>query len=174
MKMQLTYGIYEDEIEPVLAAVRSQRPLAEIEAMPCPCCRARISVSFFPEGDGFQIFCSGEPLHMSTYQKIAEPPAWWKERIVDTGPITFYWRGDSSVANDGRLGMPVSGYDADGNHWSGAMTLRPDQPDYLLWRWIIGQGDRYKRLISDKDLASIREEYHRIAAPGAVADRARE
>ncbi len=34
MKMDLTYGIYEDEIEPVLAAIRCHRPLAEIKSVP--------------------------------------------------------------------------------------------------------------------------------------------
>ncbi len=119
MKMEFTYGIYEGEIEPALATVRSQRPLAEIEAMPCPCCGARLSISFSSEGHGFQVFCSGEPLHMSKFQEIAQPPAWWRERSADTDPITFYWRVDSSLASDGRLGMPVSGYDAACNHWSG-------------------------------------------------------
>jgi hypothetical protein len=162
MKMELTFGIYEDEIEPVLAAVWSRRPLAEIEALPCPCCGARLTVSFAPAGNAFQVFCSGEPLHLSRFQAIAQPPTWWTERIADTSPITFYWRVHSGVADDGRLGMPVSGYNADGCHWNGAMTVSPDQPDYLLWRWIIAQGDRYKPLISDRDLESIREEYLRF------------
>ncbi len=163
MKMDLTYGIYEDEIEPVLAAIRFHRPLAEIEALPCPCCGARMSVSLAPQGDGFLVYCAGEPLHMSKFQEIAQPPPWWRERIWDTGPVTIYWRKDSSIASDGTLGMPVSGRDAEGCLWSGAITLRPGEKNYELWRWIIGQGDRYKAILSDKDLESIRQEYHRSA-----------
>jgi hypothetical protein len=153
-----------------LAAVRAQRPLVEIEAMSCPCCGSRISVRFSPKGDGFHVACCGEPPHLSTYQEVTKLPAWWEERIVETGPITFYWHKDSQFGNDGRLEMPASGYDGNSCHWSGRMILRPGQPDYLLWRWVIGQGDRYKPLISDKDLEAIREEFRQIADPGPAPE----
>jgi hypothetical protein len=163
MKMQYTYGIYESEIDEVLAAVRSHESLSAIESIPCPCCGARIAVQFAPEGNGFQVNCAGEPLHISTYQEISNPPPWWKERIWETGPVTFYWREWSAFAADGTLEMKVSGYDEDGSHWTGAMDVRPDQPDYSLWRWIIEQGDRFKTLLSDKDIEPIREEYRRTS-----------
>ncbi len=174
MKTDLTYGIYEGEIEPVLAAVRSQRPLAEIEAMPCPCCGARISVEFSPAGNWFQVYCLGEPLHISTHQEADQPPTWWKERVGKAEPITFYWQRDHGFADDGRLEMPASGYDAEGCHWSGRMIVRPDQADYPLWRWIVSQGDRYKALISDKDLETIREEFRCLAQPGTAAEQPRD
>ena len=81
--------------------------------------------------------------------------------------VTIYWRKDSSIASDGTLGMPVSGRDAEGCLWSDAITLRPGEKNYELWRWIIGQGDRYKAILSDKDLESIRQEYHRSAEGAA-------
>ncbi len=132
-----------------------------------------MSVSFAPEGDGFLVYCGGEPLHMSKFQEIAQPPPWWRERIWDTGPVTIYWRKDSSIASDGTLGMPVSGRDAEGCLWSGAMTLRPSEKDYGLWRWIIRHGDRYKAILSDKALESIRQEHHRSAeGAGSASSRA--
>jgi hypothetical protein len=85
---------------------------------------------------------------------------------VERGPITIYWRKDSSFASDGRLEMPASGSDADGCLWSGRMIVRPDQTDYPLWCWIVGQGDRYKPLLSDRDLEAIREEFRQRAQSG--------
>jgi hypothetical protein len=159
--MQHTYGIYEGEVDSVIADVRSHLPLEAVEATPCPYCRARIAVHFDPEGHGFQIACSGDPPHISTYQEITDPPAWWKQRACDPGPVTFYWRGWSWFEDDGTLQMKVSGYDEQGNHWTGAMRLRSDETDYPLWQWIIRQGEYFNALISDEDLQAIREEYHR-------------
>jgi hypothetical protein len=159
MKMNFGFGVYEDEIEPVLAAVRCHRPLAEIQALACPCCGARMEVWFSPEGGHFHVGCTGELPHLSQSQKIAQPPDWWQQRIADTGPITFYWQKDSCFADDGRLEMPASGYDADGNHWSGRMVRKPDHADYPLWCWIVGQKGRYKPLISDRDLEAIRKDF---------------
>ena len=159
MKMQETYGIFESEIDDVLAAVRSHRPLAEIETIPCPCCGAKITVEFSPEGNGFQVQCAGDPPHLSTHQEIINPPSWWKERIWKTGAITFYWREWSAFSGDGTLEMKMSGGDEDGSHWTGVMQLRTNHPDYPLWCWIIEQGNRFKTLISDEDLEVIREEY---------------
>lgn len=161
MKMQSTYGIYENEIDNVLDAVRSHASLSAIEAIPCPCCGARIAVEFAKEGSSFQINCSGEPPHFSMCQEICNPPPWWKERVSETRSVIFYWRENSVFAADGTLSMKVSGYDEDGSHWTGDMELLPNQPDYLLWRWILVQGDRFKTLLSDKDLEPIREEFRR-------------
>jgi hypothetical protein len=174
MKMQFAYGIYEGEIEGVLAAVRAHRPLSEIEGILCPCCGAGIVVQFSPEGNGFQVNCCGSPPHLSTYQEITTPPPWWKERICETGPITFYWREWSRFTEGGSLEMKVSGYEADGSHWTGALTLEPNQTDYMLWRWIISQGDRFKPLLSDKDLEAIRQEYRRSGGSEARANGRRE
>ncbi len=113
------------------------------------------------EGNGFQVDCSGEPPHFSTYQKICNPPPWWRERVCETGATTFYWREWAAIADDGTLQMKVSGYDEEGSHWTGAMDLPPDHRDYSLWMWILEQGDRFKTLLSDEELESIREEYRR-------------
>jgi hypothetical protein len=150
-------GIFEKEIEPILAAVRSHRRLSEVEAMPCPACGAKISVHFSREGRDFNVYCAGEQLHFSRYEEITNPPAWWKERIEDSRPVTFYWRADSRFVENGTLNMPASGYLEDGSHWNGAMTVPSDHADYRLWQWIIAQGDRFKPLISDNDLTAIRE-----------------
>lgn len=159
MKMQHTYGIYEDEIEPVVAAVRSHRSLAEIEAMPCPCCGAGLSVTFSSEGIGYTVSCKGEPMHMSVYQEIANPPPWWKKCVVEPYSTTFCWLDWHQFSEDGTLKMNLSGYGMDNNHWSGEMTLRPDEEDYPLWKWILSQRDRFKELLTDKDLEVLRAEY---------------
>jgi hypothetical protein len=163
MKMYYTYGLYEDEIEQVLALVRLHEPLAKIEATPCPCCGAPISITFWPEGDGFQVACSGSPPHFSTYQEIAIPPAWWTERIGDFGPTTFYWHEWSRYREDGTLEMKASGYAEDGSHWTGQVEIPPDHADYPLWKWILEQVGRYEPIISEKDLELIREESLRSA-----------
>jgi hypothetical protein len=158
VKMQLTYGIYEAEIEPVLARVRLHHPLSEIEATSCPCCGAKITVQFSPDGDGFMVACSGEPPHFSVHQDIDNPPAWWRERIAESGPITFYWHEWSGFREDGTLEMKASGTD-DGTHWTGCVEVSPTDVDYPLWKWILERRGRYKALISDKDLERIREEF---------------
>jgi hypothetical protein len=161
VKTHDTYGIYEGEIDRVLALVRSHEPLAKIEAIPCPCCRAPIAITFWPYGEGFQVSCSGSPPHFSTYQEIALPPAWWKQRIGDFRPITFYWREWGRYREDGTLEMKASGYDGEGAHWTGHVEIPRHHADYRLWKWILEQSGRFKDHISCRDLEVIREEFLR-------------
>ena len=77
------YGIFSDEADHLIALVYQHRPLHEIERIVCSKCGAPIQVGFWPDGGGFIIQCAGKPPHMSRYQAIASPPAWWRERIVE-------------------------------------------------------------------------------------------
>ena len=161
MKTYDTYGIYDGEIDRVLALVRSHEPLAKIEAIPCPCCGAPIAITFWPEGEGFQVICSGDPPHFSTYQEISTPPPWWKARVGDFDPVTFYWPEWSRCRDDGTLEMTASGYEEAGVHWTGHVEIAPHHADYGLWKWILEQGGRFNGLISCRDLGVIREEFLR-------------
>lgn len=156
--MKGTTGFLDDrDIKLVLASIFAHRALPEVEAMPCPCCDATITVQFSPEGDRFQINCLGERCHTSIPHVIVHPPGWWKERVWEA-ESTFYWRDWHSFAEDGTLEIKASVYNEEG-HLSCVFTFRPDDPDYELWLWIIGQGDRFKEIISDAELEAIREEY---------------
>lgn len=78
-----SYGIFEGEIDPVIRRIRRHEDVATIEAIPCPCCGARIRITFWPGGRAFQVLCSGGPPHLSVLQVIGEPPPWWTERVVE-------------------------------------------------------------------------------------------
>ena len=77
------YGIYEDEIEPLLSRVRRHDDLAAIEGTPCPACGAALRIVIYPDGRFFQVLCAGKPPHMSTLQHLDSPPPWWAERVVE-------------------------------------------------------------------------------------------
>ena len=161
MKMQSTYGIYEDEIDSVVSLVRMHRPLAEIKDTPCPCCGAPLGVDFAADGKGFSIACNGKPLHLSTYQQIERPPAWWQECVNQPEEVTFYWKDTATFEADGSINLHVSGYSIDGTHWSGSAQIKPSDSDAALWRWIIKNSNRFDSLISDRDLPAIREDFVR-------------
>ena len=78
VKMQYTYGIFDDEADHLIELVRRHAPLAQIQAAGCPARGAALSVAFAEDGRGFSIACEGKPLHLSTYQEIAGPPPWWR------------------------------------------------------------------------------------------------
>src|SRR5262245_10507220 len=101
MKMQHSYGIFEEEIEPLLALVFAHAPLDVVESVPCPCCGAHITAQFSREGDEFKVACDGEPPHWSTNQRIPLPPPWWQERIPKFEPVTYYWTKLCGFREDG-------------------------------------------------------------------------
>src|SRR4051812_30070914 len=117
MQMQHTYGIFDNEANHLVELVRSHAPLEHIRAAGCPACGAAISVEFAEDGRGFSISCAGNPLHISTYQDIADPPPWWRECLVEATDTTWYWRADHSFDAQGNLSMPFSGWNADGVRW---------------------------------------------------------
>src|SRR5215211_2705805 len=105
MKMQHTYGIFQEEIEPLLALVFAHEPLDVIESVPCPCCGANITVGFSDDGGHFQVSCKGNPPHWSVLQPIPLPPPWWQERVQKFEPVTYYWTQLCCFREDGTLEM---------------------------------------------------------------------
>ena len=77
------YGIFSDEADDVIALVRDHHQLAEIEAHRCPKCCASLRVGYYPDGEGFYIHCSGAIMHSTQYQQLLQPPAWWRERVIE-------------------------------------------------------------------------------------------
>lgn len=77
------YGVFSDEMNIVIELVRSHEPLQIVEGHLCPKCDSQVRVGFYPDGKGFIIRCEGEVPHMTQYQALDTPPAWWKERVVE-------------------------------------------------------------------------------------------
>jgi hypothetical protein len=158
------YGIFDDEVDPIIDMVRSHAPLEEIRAGQCPTCGAPIAVEFSELGDGFQIYCKGKPLHLSKWQEITDPPTWWPECVTSARDCTYHWREWHSFDEAGILTMKVSGYRADGCHWSGQLECSPDHVDYEFWCWVLLESGCSSDLINDEELVDLRERFARIAA----------
>lgn len=161
MKMQHTYGIFDDEADHLIELVRRHAPLAQIQAAGCPACGAALTVTFAEDGRGFSIACEGQPLHISTYQEIAEPPPWWRECVVEPTDQTWYWRLSHSFDAIGNLSMPMSGWQADGVRWSGGFTCPVGHPDHKFWRWVLSDSGCTLDLIGDTELADLRTRFAR-------------
>ncbi len=159
-----THTVFDDEIQPVLELVRQHRPLAEIEASLCPECGLPMRVWFDKEGTIFGLHCTAESRweHYSKPQRIASPPFWWRERIADTEPVTFYWPRMSEIASDGTITMRATGYNKEG-HWTGVCRFPPDVSDYRFWCWVIEHRNRWPDFFSDRDLPRLREEFTNAA-----------
>ena len=163
MKMQRAYGVFDDEADGIIDLVRRHAQLAEIRGAECPVCGAAMTVDFAETGDGFQVFCQGTPLHLSKHQDIANPPPWWRECVVPATDSTWYWRMAHSFDTAGNLAMPVSGYLADGAHWSGRMECPADHPDHAFWRWLLTVSGCTSDLIGEAELAELRARFARTA-----------
>jgi hypothetical protein len=159
MKMQHTYGIFDNEADLIIDLVRDHAPLAEIRGTRCPACGSAIAVEFAEGGAGFQVYCAGNPLHISTYQDIAVPPPWWRECVPPPTDSTWYWREWRSFDADGKLTMKVSGCQADGVHWSGQLECAPGDPDHAFWTWVLSQSGCTSDLISEAELVELRRRF---------------
>jgi hypothetical protein len=157
--MQHTYGIFDDEADPIIDLVRRHAPLAQVRGTECPACGSTMSVEFDESGAGFQVYCDGDPLHISTYQAIADPPPWWRECVIPPTDHTFYWREVHSFDADGKLTMYASGVRADGVHWSGQFTCAPGDPDHAFWRWVLLQSGCTSDLINEAEVAELRARF---------------
>jgi len=161
--MQHTYGIFETEADHLIELVRRHAPFAQIRAAGCPVCAAAISVTFAADGRGFTTACEGTPLHISTYQDIAEPPSWWRECVVEPTDLTWYWREWHSFDVTGKLTMKVSGWQADDIRWSGQLECAPDDPDYAFWKWVLLQSGCTSDLIDETEVAELRARFAQAA-----------
>src|SRR5262245_42996742 len=121
MKMQFTYGIFDNEADHIIDLVRHHAPLAQIRGTGCPVCGSPMTVEFADSGNGFHVHCEGKPLHLSTYQDVADPPPWWPECVIPATDSTWYWREWHVFDRAGKLTIKTSGYEADGTHWSGQL-----------------------------------------------------
>jgi len=164
MTIRTNTGMFGDEIQPILEFVRQHRPLADVEATPCPECGASMRVWFDTEGTVFGLHCTAESgwVHYSSAERLSSAPSWWRERIADTNPITFYWPTMSEVALDGTITMRATGYDEEA-HWTGVRHFAPDTSDYLFWRWVVEHRSRWPQFFSDRDLPKLREEFTNAA-----------
>ena len=76
-------NMFGGELEPFLSRIRRHEDLADVDAVPRPCCGARLRVFFYPDGQSFQVLCDGSAMHLSVLQDIDDPPNWWKERVAE-------------------------------------------------------------------------------------------
>ena len=88
------YSVYSDEVDYLIVLVHQHHPLGDIERSTCPKCGASVRVGFWPDGRGFLLQCAGKPFHMSTYQAITSPPAWWRQRVIE---VTDYLYAHAKV-----------------------------------------------------------------------------
>jgi hypothetical protein len=172
--MQHTYGIFDDEADHIIGLVRRHAPLAQVRGTRCPACGAPMAVEFDERGAGFEVYCEGHPLHISTYQDIAGPPPWWRECVTPPTDSTWYWREWHSFDADGGLTIKVSGWRADGARWSGQLECASGDPDYAFWRWVLFQSGCTSDLIDDAELAELRARFAKTAEPNAPPDRPRD
>ena len=157
--MQTTYGIFDNEADHIIAMVRDHAPLDDIVATPCPACGANMVVEFTEDGLGFSLNCKGEPLHLTKYVQIEDPPPWWEQCYEEPTDTTWYWREWHSYDDDGTLRMKISGWKADGVRWSGTFECPRDHADYDLWRWILSESGCTNNLVSDTDLDELRAQF---------------
>ena len=159
MKMQHTYGIFDDEADHIIDLVRRHAPLAQVRSAGCPACGAAMTVEFDASSTWFQVCCEGKPLHISKHQDIAAPPPWWRECVIPPTDSTFYWRETASFAASGKLTMNASGVRADGVHWTGVFECAPGHSDYPFWKWVLSQSGCTSDLITDSELAKLRARF---------------
>ncbi|MBI1247771.1 hypothetical protein GC197_07965 [bacterium] len=159
MKMETFYGVYDNEADQIIAMVYAHAPLEAITNTFCPACETKMKVNFNEDGTRFNVTCSGEPLHLSIVQEIEVPPAWWRSCYEEPRDVTYYWLRMHAYREDGKLEMTISGWEANGTRWSGAMECSPGHPDYALWQWVLTDSGCNKDLISDKDLAELRAQF---------------
>jgi hypothetical protein len=163
MKMQHTYGIFDDEADHIIDLVRRHAPLAQIRGTGCPACGSPMAVEFVECGNGFQIYCEGKPLHISTHRDIADPPPWWLECVIPPTDSTWYWREWHTFNEGGKLTMKISGWRADGVRWSGQLECGPGELDYEFWRWVLFQSGCTSDLIDEAEVAELRARFARGA-----------
>jgi hypothetical protein len=156
MKMQSTYGVFDEEADHIIALVHQHAPLAEVLNTPCPACGSGMVVSFNDDGTGFSLHCGGDPLHITKHQDVADPPNWWRECYEEPTDTSWYWRKWHSYDDAGTLHLKTSGWRADDVRWSGELECTSEHPDYDLWRWILNESGCTKDLISDTDLHELR------------------
>ncbi|HLJ94835.1 MAG TPA: hypothetical protein VKU02_16785 [Gemmataceae bacterium] len=161
MKMQHTYGIFDDEANHIIDLVRRHAPLAQIRGTACPVCGSPMAVEFMDDGNGFQVYCEGSPLHISKHQDITEPPPWWPQCVIPPTDSTWYWREWHSFDGSGNLTMKVSGWRADGGRWSGQLECATGDPDYAFWRWVLLQSGCTSDRITETELAELRARFAR-------------
>jgi hypothetical protein len=148
--------VYGHEIKTVVDMVYGHRPLDEIEAFPCPRCGHKLSLVFFTDGSFFYIQCAG--CKMSKRENIPTPPDWWRQRVGDFGPVTYFYPRMSGIASDGTISMRVVWWNDEGVG-NGIQIIRPDSQDYTFWQWIVAQHIRWPRSFSDRELPRLREEF---------------
>jgi hypothetical protein len=87
-------------------------------------------------------------------------PEDWDE-FTASDAISWYrphWHG---LDTDGTLHVKASGWQG-GSHWTGELAIKPAQPDYKFWRWLVAQKE-YHRLVEESELPAIREQWLRQA-----------
>ena len=159
MRMSHTYGIFDDEADPIIDLVRSHAPLEEIQRAGCPACGSAIRVTFSDDGQCFSIGCSGKPLHMSRGVDIGSPPSWWRECVPEQQDQSWVWRDWYSFDDDGTLSVQASGWQADGTRWSGALVLPRDHADHAFWKWVVLESGCDSDLIDDAEVEQLKARF---------------
>ncbi len=108
-----------------------------------------MAVEFTDGGNGFQVYCDGNPLHISKHQDITDPTPLWPECVFPPTDSTWYWREWHSFDGRRNLTMKVSGWRPDGVRWSGQLECPTSDPDHAFWKWVLLQSGYTSDLISE-------------------------
>jgi hypothetical protein len=137
--------------------------IEDIESIPCPYCRALLTVRFEADGKWFFVLCTNKKSgHHSPREFISTPPAGWEshvERELLPGEEQRYYRLYHSYVDEiGTIRVRTSWWTSDG-HACGYTEIATDAENASLWRWILSGTHRNDGVISEEDLESLREEY---------------
>ena len=75
----------EEAYEHVLAQLTAGCSEAEFEAMRCPRCDGRLTISVNPDGRTFFVRCIADSTHLAMHGESHTPPEWWQRRIKSLG-----------------------------------------------------------------------------------------
>jgi len=73
--------------------------------------------------------------------------------------VCWCWPTWRHVAPDGTLDIKASGWEGN-THWTGSREIKPDDPDYAFWRWLV-DNDEYDRLVDERELPEARQRWAR-------------
>ena len=76
---------------------------------------------------------------------------------VEPYTLSFYYPGLAQREPDGSLAIGASWWDH-GGHTSGMLFVRPDDPDYEFWQWLVANPQLFPR-VDDENLATAREAF---------------
>jgi hypothetical protein len=99
--------------------------------------------------------------HCQDGELFVPPENFWAFQEATEDCTTFYWPEWHSLDDDGTLHVKTTGF-IGMTHWNGETVIKPQQPEYLFWRWFLAQPE-HQHLMNDEEFERIRAKYEREA-----------